>query len=1231
MEEEKIWNYYKTIADKIGRDKDGKEKGFSVSWFYDKDYRQYFEHGLNKLTKAFLGDMSSLEAVIAADEPELASMRSRVRNICGNEPYPAQVDAIARAILNDITIIQGPPGTGKTETIKNILLCLRTVRPESKIAVISSNNEAISNAEEAIRTENSLCSSYARLGRKKLREEFKKKLETDNSMLYEQLESCGKDNDWQYPQIFLDTYPIIFSTIHSLRKCVDIDEYDYVIVDECSQVPSMIGMIAIASAKHLVLLGDNEQLPPIHKEDENESIIDAQEIRQAAAWYLDEKDNSFMKACEAVFGDRCGNVLLNEHYRCHPAIIEFCNREIYGDRLVTRTADDGKLPIRIRWYEGDYWEKIDASETERTKNYNRKQIQVFIRDEYPEIKEILRNNHDYGICVLSPYRCQLEELKRRLDDMPVEAAVPIENEIEQSEEGVNDVAQLTIHKAQGRGFERVYIMPVEDTGSHPWSQRKELINVAVSRAKKELCVITSAHWMSEEMQKSFLGYAVTSGRESEHDRYIQKLLKYVEEEQQIRDADSEYGFQKASMESVFDKTLYYRSRYDYERKESLSAAGISAPEYCMLHALNACPEIRNRYEIYREVMLREIEGISGESDDVKEYIENDARFDIVIAKKNGKGEGSDIQAVIEIDGAYHRSDPDMTRKDELKDQAVASLGADFAAERYFRFPTDGTTENEVEKILSALLQSDLKCGKLSADCDEKMWRDRRMIKIVPKIAKYDRGFKIMIEDWEIDEGVPSIREQLNDLLNEGMRFSERQQYFKEVVVSDEWLSQHLLLNEERPVTLSLGADDLEKEECGNFFELENEISPEKLEYIVFGAEEGEKHITASPYHYLKELTEHIGEALEEGKLFELIDADESLDYSTDRTTQDVVKSNYRNQLQNDYYVLRHAPVYYFVYYRMFRSLLEELPNDPIRLHILSIGCGIKTEALALRQALRHCENNVTATKYIGVDVGSWNESDYFLYLNNVNDNDDDDEYIRLSDEPGAGTYIEQEQDIISDPEDRKLKLNDFQARAKAAGEQAVYLIVFPNSVSEIKPEELESLLEHHIMPTYRGKHLYICLSRNTSNSPIDKDQADIIRDKLGEDKLIVEVSPDTERENIGDEGFGRSMRELNTWTGENGLFNEKIWNHLKISEEILSFLENLEIVERNGDELENDDEMRMTKRIIQEAFAPGLKDKLNKIRDIKTRNRLLKKPISIANLQHAYNAYEIYEYEVPEQ
>lgn len=686
---EDIWEYYKKLAELIGTNANGTVQSYSVSWFYDTISKNGVNNNLNNLTKAFLGDEESLKNITIASIGKLEQVKNRVRKICDAVPYPAQLEAISNALLNDITIIQGPPGTGKTETIKEILLCIRKLMPDAKIAIVSTNSEAINNAEDAVKKDSHLKKEYVRLGHRKIRETFKENLYDSDPELYNQLTDCSEENDWLYPSSLLERYPILFSTIHSLRKCVDIDEYDYVIVDECSQVPSIIGMIAIASAKHLILLGDDEQLPPIHKNIKNDKISYASQIRIDSPWYLDEKDNSFMKACKQSFGDKCISILLNEHYRCHPAIINFCSQCIYDNKLIVRTVDDGKLPIRVRWYEGDYWENIDTSDDAKTINYNKKQIEVFIKDELPDIINILKDDNDYSVCVLSPYRYQLELLKKRLDEV-LESNSPIENKLEEEIPYVNDIAQLTIHKAQGRGYDLVYIMPVEDDGQNPWSQKKQIVNVAVSRAKRELCIITSAMWMSKTLQEKLLGYSIQL-TDSSGEYFIKKLLSYVEKEQLQRNTGNTYGFVRTSINSIFDKIPFFRKPENRENVEK-----ISAPEYCLKKALENNVTIQNEYKVNREVPLKTIKGITSDNKEVIQYIDNGARFDFVITKSNTE------HAIIEVDGSYHRSNHDIMHNDGLKNLAVRSLGKEFAEMRFIRFPTDGTTKDEVEEILERL-------------------------------------------------------------------------------------------------------------------------------------------------------------------------------------------------------------------------------------------------------------------------------------------------------------------------------------------------------------------------------------------------------------------------------------------------------------------------------------------------------------------------------------------------
>lgn len=337
-----LWNYYKILAEK--------EHGqnFSTEYFYDG------EDELNPLTRAFLADDNAMKELRVEKRVSEDAVRASCRNYKSNE---SQINAIVHAINYPVTVVQGPPGTGKTETIKNFLVCLRKHVPDAKIAMVSSNAEAINNVMSKLDDCDELKNIYARLGNSTNRKAFFDKHEDyfNRHQDYHIFVRDEPEKNHIFKPKLLDDFPIILSTIHSLRKCFDSsfkNQFDYVIVDECSQVSTRLGLLAMASAKHLVLFGDDNQLSPIHNYSVDDGVID--KVKKIGEYYLDEDENSFMHACDMRFGDFAGHIMLNEHYRCHPKIIEFCNKNFYDNKLQVKTKDDGEFPVRIRWYEGDY-------------------------------------------------------------------------------------------------------------------------------------------------------------------------------------------------------------------------------------------------------------------------------------------------------------------------------------------------------------------------------------------------------------------------------------------------------------------------------------------------------------------------------------------------------------------------------------------------------------------------------------------------------------------------------------------------------------------------------------------------------------------------------------------------------------------------------------------------------------------------------------------------------------
>ena len=70
----------------------------------------------------------------------------------------------------------------------------------------------------------------------------------------------NSDYLWKDFISFTVEYPVILSTTHSLRNCTQKDFlYDYLIIDEASQVDIVAGGLALSCAKNVIIVGDLKQ------------------------------------------------------------------------------------------------------------------------------------------------------------------------------------------------------------------------------------------------------------------------------------------------------------------------------------------------------------------------------------------------------------------------------------------------------------------------------------------------------------------------------------------------------------------------------------------------------------------------------------------------------------------------------------------------------------------------------------------------------------------------------------------------------------------------------------------------------------------------------------------------------------------------------------------------------------------------------------------------------------
>ena len=65
-----------------------------------------------------------------------------------------------------------------------------------------------------------------------------------------------KDDLWQHPEEFIKEYPVVLSTTYTARSSLGRQaQFDYVVMDEASQVDVATGMLALSCAKNAALSG----------------------------------------------------------------------------------------------------------------------------------------------------------------------------------------------------------------------------------------------------------------------------------------------------------------------------------------------------------------------------------------------------------------------------------------------------------------------------------------------------------------------------------------------------------------------------------------------------------------------------------------------------------------------------------------------------------------------------------------------------------------------------------------------------------------------------------------------------------------------------------------------------------------------------------------------------------------------------------------------------------------
>lgn len=451
------------------------------------------------------------------------------------------------------------------------------------------------------------------------------------------------DDLWKNFGAVIEEYPVILSTTHSLRASVSENYlFDFVVVDEASQVDIVTGALALSCARSIVVVGDRKQLPHVVPDE-----VAQMSERIYGMYHLDRsynyKENSLLTSITNLYPD-VPRTLLREHYRCHPKIIGFCNQKYYDNELIILTEEraEDKPLVLVKTTKGNH----------ARGRYNQRQIDVVVQEVLPD--KALRNG-SASIGVISPFRQQVERLQMTI--------------------GEKDIEIDTVHKYQGREKDVIILTTVANqVDVHDFADNPNLINVAVSRAAKKLVVITA------ESSEDWDGTNISD------------LARYI--------SYHNFEVKESRIYSVFD--LLYRCHEDKlkafrKKKGNVSDYDSEILMDVVVERVLKKPEFRELGRVLHQplrMLVRNQEELTAEE---RKFAEDSrTHTDFLIYRKLDK---SPI-LVVEVDGyAFHASNVRQLQRDALKDSILKKSGLDI-----LRLGTNESNETErLTRKLSEIL------------------------------------------------------------------------------------------------------------------------------------------------------------------------------------------------------------------------------------------------------------------------------------------------------------------------------------------------------------------------------------------------------------------------------------------------------------------------------------------------------------------------------------------------
>ncbi len=273
----------------------------------------------------------------------------------------------------------------------------------------------------------------------------------------------------------LEAFPCWCVTTYAVSDSLPLKPgmFDVAIIDEASQCDIASCFPILFRAKRAVIVGDDKQLPHLSflEKAKEQSFLSQYGIPDKYRLMWSFRTNSMFDLADYY---SMSSVMLDEHFRSLPPIINFSNHEFYNDRIRVMRKDnnDEKVLELVEVLDG----KVDFDATR-----NLPEIEAVVKRLHEIIVEDERKNPDNPVSVgiISPFRAQVEQLKVSVSKVLSDYMIK-KHQIEIG----------TAHTFQGDERDIMLISWAFADNSYMQSltflQKANLFNVAITRGKNKV-------------------------------------------------------------------------------------------------------------------------------------------------------------------------------------------------------------------------------------------------------------------------------------------------------------------------------------------------------------------------------------------------------------------------------------------------------------------------------------------------------------------------------------------------------------------------------------------------------------------------------------------------------------------------------------------------------------------------------------------------------------------------